>query len=286
MKNFVRFSKILFSFMVISISLLSCKIELEEEIKFAPPTCNADNGSSVSISLKKYNSDTEYINIYRKDITDGNSNEPFINIGLIFPENLSEEKEVNTFTDKLVKNGHSYIYYARIFDGEKYIKTQESNKVKIPNDASCFNDTDTFTYDISATFTYSKEDYTITIEGTVTPSTLLPISTGYKPVLIVSSSKKSETFPLPTTLDNSTISLRGILSDDFFDTNITVEGICGQKIEYDNSNTSIEEDKRPIKRIFWTEPKNITLSGCKKNQFTVPDNSNNHGFDYSRRISK
>lgn len=285
MKKLSKFSKILLSFMLISLSFLSCNLEIEEEDKLSPPTCDADAGNCISFSIKKYNSETQYINIYRKDITDSDTNAPYENIGLIFPKNFPDKEQTNGFKDIFVKNGHSYVYYARIFDGQKYIKTQESYEIKIPSNANCFPDTADFTYNVNqATFTYDSENFTITIDGTITDSTNIPSNRSFTPVVIISSSEKSETFVLPPLVNGTVISLQSILSNDFFNKNIVIEGICGQEIEYDDSNTEIEQESRPIKRIYWTTLTKINLIGSTKNTINVPDSSNNHGYDYSRKL--
>lgn len=282
MKKYIRLSVLFLT----AVFFTACNITVEEEYTISAPTCDIDAGTCVSISIKKSNSDTKYINLYRQDVTSESNPGDIISIGIIYPDNLPEESAVNTFKDFLVINGHDYKYYARIYDGQEYIKTKWSDTVKIP-DSGCIEDTKKVKYNTAnATFQMDTADYKITFTGTIDDPEIKDFNKEFKPAIIVKSSERTETFLLPTTTTETpwtladVWSLRGILSIDFMDTEIEIVGICGQKEEM------VEDSKTEKKRIIWTEPATLKVRGIENNKLTIPSAASTKGSDYSRQLNK
>jgi len=285
MKNCIRLSVFLF----LAVLFASCNISVEEEYKLSSPTCDVDAGNCISISIKKSDSDTKYINIYRQDVSSENHPGEIVCVGLIFPQELKDETAVNQFKDFLVQKGHSYKYYVRLSDGKEYTKSQWSNIVKVPSSSSCYGDENKLTYRTgSATFDVDKTDYTIKVIGTILDPEITDYAKEYKPAIIVKTNSATETFILPALANETTISLRGILSTKFLDTDVTIVGICGQKTETDDSNTEIAEENRAVKRITWTEYSEVRVRGKDVNNNTIyiPAAANTTGSDYSRQLNK
>lgn len=286
MKKNIRLSVFLF---LIGILATACNISVEDEFKLASPTCDVDAGNCVSISIKKSDSDTKYINLYRQDVSNSNHPGEIECVGIIYPQALSEETAVNQFKDFLVMKGHSYKYYARLYDGSNYTKTSWSNEVKIPAASQCYNDNTDLAYNtVNANFNIETTTYTMTVEGNVTDPAINNFSTEYKPAIIVKSSNKTQTFLLNSVAEGTVIPLRSILSSYFLDTDITIVGICGQKTETDNSNLEIDPSNRTIRRISWTPSSEIKvhINGTNRNTINIPTAADSTGADYSRQLNK
>lgn len=286
MKKIIRLSVFFISIVLL---LASCNLTIEDEYKLSSPTCDVDAGNCISISIKKSDSDTKYINIYRQDISNENHPGEITNVGIIFPPELKDETAVNQYKDFNVLKGHTYKYYVRLSNGNEYTKSQWSNAVKVPSSSSCYPEETIMTYRTgSAYFEYNSTDYTLKVVGTILNPEITDFDKFYKPAIIVKTAERTETFILPDISDGSTISLRGILSSKFLDTNVTLVGICGEKIERDDTLIDVEESLRPVKRITWSEAAEIRVRGKEVNNNTIfiPAASNSIGMDYSRQLNK
>lgn len=279
MKNFIRLSVF---FILTAIFLTGCNITIEDEYKLASPTCDIDAGNCISISLKKYSTDTEYINIYRQDVTREDYPGEILSIGLIYPKKLSDEVATNTFKDFLVKKGHTYRYYARIFDGKEYTKTEWSNSVEIPATSNCYDNSDNLTYNTRGVeFSYRKDDHTFTVNGNITlpDASFSNFTTEYLPAIILETSSNTEAFILPDISDGAVISIRGIISSKFLDKDIKVVGICGQK-------TELVEGSDNVKRVIWTDPVEVKIKNARDNTIFIESAGNTEGYNYSRQLNK
>lgn len=269
MKNYIRLSVFLCSLIFL---FCACNIEFEKEHFLSAPSCKVLDNANI-IGVKQFNSDTLYINLYRQDITGGLSN-PIENIGIIYP--LGNE-DPYLFTDELILKDHEYIYYARIYDGTEYYNTLWSEPIKNINAKYDDAITKLPAYPAGSSWVYSKTDYKLTY-------TLAPIP-NYSLTLIAKSGDKTLAFELEQLNNgvNETVSLTGILPHDFYDTPVTILGICGQKIEMD------EDTGTKKQYVYWTKITPIAISGegiTNSNTFTISSSSGGNIEDYSRQLNK
>ena len=272
-------------FLVISIvSLLfcTCKLDIEDtELTDAPEASTANN--QVSIIIPRLNNDTKYINIFRKDSAKSNIE----CLGILFPNALMDRNYL--FVDELVNKDHKYKYKVRYCDNNGYSESKWSNEISTKDKDFANLDSAKMTYTTSGVrFNYNETDYTLTIEGTVGK----PDFTGYadeeddaedplyKPMLIVSSGKRSEAIAISSIADNTVIPLRNILPSYFQNTDITIAGLVAQKNEY--VDRSLDPEKRVTKSIIWTELAEISLRGNGSSKtLNIPPQVGEAGLDYT-----
>lgn len=265
MKNFIRLS---LSF-VLLICFAGCNISIEEEHLLPKPTCSVDS-SSITISITKKSSDTEYINIYRQDTT--NTNNEIINIGLIYPKNDPRAGESYIFKDSLIYTGHKYKYYARYCNNGEYKKTEWSDEIQATGG---YTDERLKYAASSASLTLETTDYTLKINGTISAPQITNISS-YSPVIVLKTANRTSAFEIPSTNTNQIISLRGLLPPEFIGKPVTIIGICAQQKELSTAT----EPK--ITHIHWTEAAEIRLEDHSDKTFTIPSLDGANGFDYSK----
>ena len=272
-------------FTVISIICLvfcACKLSLEDtELTDAPEVSTEKN--QVSIIIPRLNNETKYINIFRKD----SSKTDIESIGMIFPNALINRNYF--FVDDLVIQDHKYKYKVRYCDNNGYFESKWSNEIstKDKNFAKPSSAKMTYTTD-GVRFNYSKTDYTLTIEGTISK----PDFDGYadeeddatdplyKPMIIVSTSERSEAIPISSIANNTVIPLRNILPLYFQNTNISIIGLVAQKNEY--VDRSVDADKRVTTSVAWTELAGISIRGNgSSSTLYIPSQEGEEGLDYT-----
>lgn len=274
--NFMK--KIFLTFFALSSLLFintACNVNFSGSDLLTKPDVEARN-SLISISIPLQSSDTSYINVYRTDIND--SSKTVVNIGLLFPKAIESTGSAYIFTDELVTTGHTYIYQARYCENGEYYLTDWSNEVKA---IGAYDETKSLCYGANSTTFTIDDDFVLTIKGTVQEPDITDFSTEYFPVLLLSTSSKSQAFKLTSVTDGTSLSLRNTIPADFYDTPITVIGITAQKSEYIDPKAT-----DPVtKFIHWAIPTEISIEGTTKKTITIPTIAGTDGYDYSRKLS-
>ncbi len=273
-KNFIRTFITLSIFSLAFASfLLACNFDFSGKDLLTKPDVEAKD-SLISISIPRRSSDTKYVNVYRKDVND--SDGTIVNLGLLYPSSLEDVGSVYIFIDTLVKKDSTYIYMARYCEADGYYSTEWSNEIKT-----------TGGYDKNASLSYKSgsgyftisTDFHLTVHGSINPADITNFETDYKPMLIASTAEKTQTFELPSIENGTSISLRGLFPADFFETDVTIYGITGQKNEYVDDNA----ENLVVKRIFWCEPTEISIKGNADKTVKLSSQNGVNGLDYSKK---
>ena len=279
MKKGTSFFYILVS--ILCLVLCTCKLSLEDTELFQKPDLDLSD-RQVTLIIPKLNNSTDYINVYRKQ----GSNDDEV-VGLIFPKELPSGDSTYRFIDKLVVDGKKYKYQVRYHDNKGFQYSNWSDEIKIENITDAYDEDDKLTYTVgSAKLTFSSADYSLKVTGTITdPSDISDFSTNYSPAIIIKNSDKTQVFDVSPEFIAGTdpITLRGMLPLSYMDTPITIVGLIAQKKVYVDPNEP-DESKRKIKYIRWTSLAPIKINGISSNTITVPSQSGDAGYDYSRSI--
>ncbi len=269
---------------LLCLSVLSCKLKVEEDKEelLQKPDIDISN-KQVTLIIPKFNSNTSYINIYRKDSAGKDEI-----IGLIFPKDLSSNDSTYRFIDELVYENERYQYKTRYKDSDGFHYSEWSNEIKIDCIDDAFSSSDYLTYKVESgtKLKFSSTDYTLKVDGTITaPSAISDFASAYTPALIFKESDKTQVFEVSTDFLEGTeeISLRGLLPSDFMDRDIQILGLLAQKKVFDNPNETDEKKKR-IKFIRWTSLESIKVQGKSDNILNIPAQAGAAGFDYSRSV--
>ena len=214
----------------------SCAEETPEELK-RPDMDPVSGGIAISIAV---DNSASYVNIFRKELTTPPSPTPKIaNIGMIIPS-AKDFQDAYSFVDELLVSGKKYSYCARYRHSGQYVYTGWSDW---PMDESG-------TDKPPVTTTYSEYDESfqvLVLKGTA----ISPVSgfNSFFPAICISYPGKSRVFDIPglalgsgIPLDGK-IDLRSILTLDFYDKDLTIEGVLYQRTE---------KPKSSYKKIFWS----------------------------------
>ena len=303
---------------VFSIAISSCNFKFGDPSLLTEPTVDYAN-SILTISIPRQSKSTQYINVYRQDVTDAKEDEydsvDIINIGLILPENLTSGGNSFQFQDSLVKKSHKYRYRVRYCESSGYYSTEWSDPVEISS-GQAYKSDDVLTYTADGlSFDYDETYFTLTLNGPVTSPSVISDFADYTPALIVKivDSQTVKVFEISSEsiTTQKAISLRGILTSDFFDSNIQILGIVAQKKQYANEDSDVdidslssddssssstegetsseseeEEDEKPIMRIIWTEPVSIPVTGHDDNILSLSAYTSTEVFDFSQSVNK
>lgn len=275
-----RSSFFVFLIAILSLSVFSCKIKIEDTELFDKPLVNVTS-KQVTIIIPKMSNDTDYINVYRRD----KKNDKIINIGIIYPDALENDGKNYSYIDELVKKGHSYDYRTRYHTNGEYFYSEWSDNIEIKTTYNFYADSDVLLYKPGSTYLlYNKDDYSLTITGTITaPTAITDFSTDFTPMLIIKSKKATQVFKIPSIGNGDKIALRSFLPLDFMDTPITIEGLVAQKNIY--VDASVPDDELVTKTVIWTEPAAIEVQGAgSEKKITVKSQSGNEGLDYGRKL--
>lgn len=287
MKNRHFFSLFLIGFAVIFLSNCSF-IEISESNKLPCPDLNTSD-SGIVITLKNSINDIQYVNIYRQEITGFSdpeqSNFPKESIGIVFPV---KKNTTFVFEDTMIYKGHKYRYCARTFDKTNgYSETLWTEGIVAKNGANK-ELTSIFSYGITngTKFLYNEIDKKIVIKGTINnPVSIDDYESKFVPALIVSNSKSTQTFELESIADGTQIYLSSILPGDFFNTDITILGLVGQRKE--EIATDNDGLIKVTQRIIWTQKADFTLIDSKSglpisdNKIMLSEQHGETGYDYS-----
>ena len=248
---------VLFSLTLFAL-LSGCNFSFSGKDLLTPPKVEPAK-AAVAISIPLEN-DPQYINIYRKDVND--TSNTVVPVGMLNPV----ENESYIYFDSLIHKGHTYVYMIRYRIDGTYYFTEWSSEVSV-NDA--YDEEAVLKYkDVSGSINISEVDYTLRFNGEILPPDIPSFDLEYKPMLILATEDKEQLFELPGITNDIIISLKGILPPDFLNTIITFKGIVAQRVEYvdpDNIDTNPE-----IKRVYWTEPTELRVSGYSDKQILIP----------------
>lgn len=272
----------LFLFLCFFIS--ACNVEVKDPKLLQKPDVDISD-KQVTLIIHKISATTSYINIYRQEITDDETPADIVNIGIIYPNAITNDDKTYRFIDNLVHSKTDYIYRVRYADKDGYQYTNWTNVVSIDEEfQGAYPPAVNLTYQCPSTiaFTYDETDYKLILSGSVTAPAITDFS-DYQPMLIVNNMLKTEVFKISTTAlsQRDPIYLKDHLSADFLDRPIIIEGIVAQKNEYVNPTAPMNE--RVLKAVYWTEPKKIKINAYSDNIITVPSVHNTAGFDYTRK---
>ncbi len=260
----------------------SCKVSVEETNLLRKPDVDISS-KQVTVIIHKINDSTNYINIYRKELSESDAEE--YNIGIIFPSDTNEM--TYRFIDTLIHENAEYTYQVRYHDESGYRYSAWSNEIIIENCTDAYDADKNLTYQVSddTRFYFDKTDYQLTIDGIITNPEISNFSRDYQPMLIISYDDIRQVFKInPEVLTgNKAIALREKLPLSFMDKTIKVEGILAQLTEYENPEEEDEEKKVP-RVIHWTNDTFIKVSGQTDNKIYVPSSAGEAGLDNSRKI--
>lgn len=273
MKRFLLFISLIFTSL-----FMACNITVEDTSLLKAPDVETTS-SGIGIRLSVLNSDTNYINIYRIDVTDNTKNENAVNIGMIFPKVIGITNSSYFYEDLNVYQGHKYKYYARYKDDSDTYLTNESAVIKsntgYPATARLKYGTN------SVRFIFNEKNQTLRIHGNIKDPEINNFADEYVPVISVKCDDKSQVFELGSISDDEDINLRGILSSEFMDKEIQILGLLGQKKEIQENDKLTEIKSQQIKKIIWTEPAEIDIAGYNNGKITIKSDSGTNGYDYS-----
>lgn len=262
---------------VIATLFLGCNLVTIQDQELAdPPSANPTSGG-IGLSVYRYSSDTKYINIYRKDVTSSSDEEaPAINIGIIFPNAYSSSDKSYFLEDYWLYSGHKYKYMVRYCEPEKYYSSDWTDEI-----------TATYGYDSSAILSYqtggvkfrfSESDLTLKILGNIANPDINNFAEEWTPVIAVKCEEATQVFNLESIANDTYINLRGLLSTTFYNTDITILGIAGQKAFY---TTPTDGSDPKLKQLIWTEPSFIEIQGYSGNILYIQSESTTSGYDFS-----
>lgn len=282
------------SLTLLSITLFSCKLKIEEEDLYDKPGVNVTN-NQITLIIPMVSKETKYVNVYRKN----KQNDKVINIGVLYhPQAIENDGKNYCYIDSLVNKKHSYEYRVRYYIDGQYYYSEWSDSIYIEDNYNAYEEDDVLKYKANgASLYYNKTDYTLSFIGDVElPDFSEYTSENYKPMIIVQSSKYTQAFELPDIADDTLISLRSMLPADFLDTDITIKGIVAQKTIYEDGTTDELEnndsngdgvpDKEKLKKlIIWTEPEELDLIGAgSAKKFNIPSQTGSSGLDISLNV--
>lgn len=273
--------KILLSIFTLSLLLISCNFTVEDTSLLNKPDIE-ETSAGIGVRIPVLNATTQYINLYRRDVTDTNTgtNAKIISLGILFPQVIGNQTSSYFFEDINIYKTHKYQYYVRYTDNDGISYTSAWSDVAKAK--SGFDSEIPLTYNTSTVkFSFNEKNQTLKIHGTILPPGIPDFNENYVPVISVKSDTASEVFELGELSEDEPINLRGILSSDFMDKEITIIGILGQKKEYIDTTNTVQAKTKQVKRIIWTEPAEMNITGHKDGKITIKSDSGTNGYDYS-----
>ena len=255
------------------LSAFSCKSQEDDIILKKPNISVSDDHINVSIAA---NTDAEYINILRKVIDSSD----ILNIGEIIPTEY-DTSDSYIFEDYEILYDTKYTYQLRykIKSGYSYSDWSDwpnisGTEVPAPsdlgmatsNDELCLSiSTDAATGEAKTYFYYDSEMKCLKVKGD--PISTMPRFDGFYPCLVVSYGEKIRPFKIKdgvNTADSTTlfdtdekIDLRSILTLDFFDRDISIDGII---FEYNDCGYTSDGKNVTYDKLIWSQVKKLQIS--------------------------
>lgn len=258
-------------------ALIGCKFNLSDTKYLKRPDVEIfENG--LRIHGDYVSSDIEHINIYRQDM----DNSKIERIALLDPKGDTTEGNQNFFFyDNQVCKNHTYRYYVRFVTtkGEKN-RTEWSEQKKATAGA---DNPKSFQYNLNnAYYEYDKDNAVLTIKPDgkhfEKPSnTVIADIDEYETALVFQTGDLIQTFTVAST---DTVNLKELLPQEFYNTDIILLGIVGQKVI---RNENAKGAEKPLQSVTWTSLTPVTV---KKIDFEhdfirIDTKYGTNGFDYS-----
>ena len=280
--------------MVISLTIISaligCKFNLSEN-KFLPRPDIRVLDQEMEIRGSYVNSDTEYINIYRQDITTTNDAE-IERIAILFPAGFNKADQTYVYDDKNIFRGRKYRYYVRFVEKNGSKNRTEWSEAKQNDDSSLpAYGSASYAYTIpdDAIYTYKKSEMAFELAAgtSFTEPTAFADFSAYKPALVFECEDSVQAIQLkgdpadPDTLAN--VNLKDLIPQDFFYKEIKLLGIVGQKQYKAKATEDAEEES--LQYITWTPLASIKIKddevGNILTTFKLEPEHGEAGYDYS-----
>ena len=263
----------------ISLFFISCKLDVKPENTLHRPDVEVQS-SGILVTGTYTSSDIQYINVFRKDIT---NNENPINIGIIFPSGFNAEDKTFYFIDETATEGHKYVYFCRYYEGKfGYYQTEYSEEKIAPAGSSPI----TLSVDPAFKLSYSDVGKILSLDGT-DPTLSQSGTDAYDFALVATNGNETQCFYLAnkewkaedkdgTLVSTKQWNLQVLFPESFLNTEIEILGLVGQK-------KVINEDDK-VQRIFWTPLVSIPVDNdnhtIQDNKFYVNIPKGTNGIDY------
>lgn len=249
----------------------------------------SEDSMRINVSVP-YVEGMSYVNIFRKD-----DFKDVFNLGQIIPAS----KNINAtyiFEDNLVVDGREYQYMARFKINDSYKTTGWSDAIKVSQKSPVFtDDPKPVLSSEDCYFSYDAETATLALvpaEGNADDSISLPTGDFSKYNLGLAVSTKdgeySTIFKLAAgssyTSNSSPVSLRMILTPNYFNKEIVVKGIVCQLVSKKYQKPDDKDSPLRYTTVQWTAPREIRVKSDDKpiSYFTVtPTVSNDGNYDFS-----
>lgn len=270
---------VLFFVSLIAALTLSCNlISIQDQDTFDAPIPNQQS-TSISVSIRKFSSETKYITLYRRDITNNTEADAVIEkIALLYPSEYPDGASYS-FEDIYTLANHKYQYKVRYCEPDGYYPSSWSITVTPPTGYG-YVDASALRYNTSGVrFIYSDSDFTMRINGTIVSPQIPNYLTEWHPVMAFQTDKVSQVYTLSNIADGTVISMAGLLTSDFYNTDVKVLGILGEKIVYNRKTPN--DTNPPIKCVIWTLPTTIEIQGHSSNIIKIKAQTGTTGYDYS-----
>lgn len=278
----------LFFALALCFSFVACTDDENDD--YIIDVIKSEDSMRINVSVP-YVEGMSYVNIFRKD-----DFKDVFNLGQIIPAS----KNINAtyiFEDNLVVDGREYQYMARFKINDSYKTTGWSDAIKVSQKSPVF--TDDPKPELSSDecyFSYDAETATLALvpaEGKSVDSISLPTGDFSKYNLGLAVSTKdgeySTIFKLAAagsnyTSDSSPVSLRMILTPNYFNKEIVVKGIVCQLVSKKRQKPDEEDSPLRYTTVQWTAPLEIRVKSDDKpiSYFTVsPTVSDDGNYDFS-----
>lgn len=277
----------LFFALALCFSFVACTDDENDD--YIIDVIKSEDSMRINVSVP-YVEGMSYVNIFRKD-----DFKDVFNLGQIIPAS----KNINAtyiFEDNLVVDGREYQYMARFKINDSYKTTGWSDAIKVSQKSPVF--TDDPKPELSSDecyFSYDAETATLALvpaEGKSVDSISLPTGDFSKYNLGLAVSTKdgeySTIFKLAAgssyTSNSSPVSLRMILTPNYFNKEIVVKGIVCQLVSKKRQKPDEEDSPLRYTTVQWTAPREIRVKSDDKpiSYFTVtPTASSDGNYDFS-----
>lgn len=276
----------LFFALALCFSFVACTDDENDD--YIIDVIKSEDSMRINVSVP-YVEGMSYVNIFRKDdIKD------VFNLGQIIPAS----KNINAtyiFEDNLVVDGREYQYMARFKINDSYKTTGWSDAIKVSQKSPVF--TDDPKPELSSDecyFSYDAETATLALVPAEGNEISLPKESDFSKYnlgLAVSTKdgEYSTIFKLAAagssyTSGSSPVSLRMILTPNYFNKEIVVKGIVCQLVSKKYQKPDEEDSPLRYTTVQWTAPHEIQVKSDDKpiSYFTVtPTASNDGNYDFS-----
>lgn len=278
----------LFFALALCFSFVACTDDENDD--YIIDVIKSEDSMRINVSVP-YVEGMSYVNIFRKD-----DFKDVFNLGQIIPAS----KNINAtyiFEDNLVVDGREYQYMARFKINDSYKTTGWSDAIKVSQKSPVFtDDPKPVLSSEDCYFSYDAETATLALvpaEGNADASISLPKESDFSKYnlgLAVSTKdgEYSTIFKLAAsskyTSKSSPVSLRMILTQNYFNKEIVVKGIVCQLVSKKYQKPDDKDSPLRYTTVQWTAPREIHVKSDGKEiiYFTVtPTASNDGNYDFS-----